>query len=173
MGFGGRPVPESHCLGSDQSVCAEQLEHGSSHAGSRKGSRSHPAKITRTRAVCSHLRGTLGQALWLDGQTDAAIAVLKENLGREGSGRRETWLKSMRHSAGTKKPPTFFRTFRRRRYGKLRPPPRRFCAPPVEGSRAGLAATPRPSGIRLCPCRGTRANAGVLRACACAGCRAR
>ena len=30
--------------------------------------------------------GTLGQALWLDGQTDAAIAVLKENLGREGGG---------------------------------------------------------------------------------------
>jgi len=30
--------------------------------------------------------GTLAQALWLDGQTDAAIAVLKENLGREGGG---------------------------------------------------------------------------------------
>ena len=30
--------------------------------------------------------GNLGQALWLDGQTDAAIAILSENLGRQGGG---------------------------------------------------------------------------------------
>jgi TolB-like protein len=30
--------------------------------------------------------GNLAQALWLDGQTEAAIAILKENLGRVGSG---------------------------------------------------------------------------------------
>ena len=30
--------------------------------------------------------GNLGEALWIDGQNDAAIAVLKENLGRQGAG---------------------------------------------------------------------------------------
>ena len=30
--------------------------------------------------------GGLGEALWLDGQNDAAIAVLKQNLGRQGAG---------------------------------------------------------------------------------------
>jgi adenylate cyclase len=30
--------------------------------------------------------GNLAEALWLDGQNDAAIAVLKENLGRQGAG---------------------------------------------------------------------------------------
>ena len=30
--------------------------------------------------------GNLGEALWIDGQIDAAIAVLKENVGRQGAG---------------------------------------------------------------------------------------
>ena len=30
--------------------------------------------------------GNLGEALWIDGQNDAAIAVLKDNLGRQGAG---------------------------------------------------------------------------------------